>query len=190
MRKQSLTLIEILIVMGLIVLLSTAFALPAKKMVEHQRFLSSIRKIQDRLHICQHISFLGPAFAHLHFKKKENNWINNIEVEALLNRDSLLSHFPQKRIKKDDLLYGIKKILLIDSSGKEIAFPSLTFYPEGKLFTKGILEVTSSSNNEKRYFLLPGYPSPVKATKIKPELINNENQDSHLYPVELVPVIS
>lgn len=177
-RRNYFTLIEILLVMALLAITLPAIAISASRMISQEKFLSSIKRVVDRLQTVQDLMVLENADSTVSFTKQDFHWLLTAKT------DDFLSTAIKKQLQTPILLQNIGEISCSTSEGPSQEMPAITFVGLGHAITPCILRFTSEDKRHERYITLPGFPRPIRSAAIYEsfEGTNKAEESQELYP--------
>lgn len=166
-KRRYLTLVEMLIVIGLLTLIAGVVGIKVNKILHEQRFRSEVSQIVDQLRLAQDLMLIFDSNVHLKFNHTDegleygitfdnplpNNWSHELQrphkkLKYIRQINFPDERFPENRLKND---------------GVDIQFLS-----GGSVMSRGLLELVSADDDRKdddsvlkRYIWLSGTPQPI-----------------------------
>lgn len=165
LRRQAITLMEIMIVIALFSLVSGVLAVNANRLLREERFQKESALIQDKIKLAIDLTLLFDVESEIQFVEKEDAIALAMAIEnggslsRLLNGKEPISLRAIHFIEFDDFRKENERGKL-----------SLKFLSSGSLLPKGILRLSTSRSDKDlgaitHYIHLPGYPAPIKTYK-------------------------
>lgn len=177
--KRSLTLIELLAALALILIVGGVLSLPARSFLDAIRFEKEVKIIADKLNLASRLSVNLSTKTEVFIEKKNAHYLLYLSHDLEEDGD-LLSKF----FKRQQVLSSIKKITF---NGETEPLYRFTFFADGKGFEKGLLELSSPSNRRRFIPFFP-YFSLFEVKNNEPK--TSEDQSVPLYPEPLLTPIS
>jgi type II secretory pathway pseudopilin PulG len=152
--KRCFTLLEVLLVMGLVALVAGFAAINVRKAVREQEFLGDVSAVLDILRLAQQLMIILNTDVKVKFTNMpDNKGVNySLDFEDQLNqgwrRELLRKRKPLKLLLSFKSAEGKPS----DNQGEIV----LRFFSIGSVMSKGMLRL--SSDTFERYICLPGYP--------------------------------
>lgn len=174
LRKQPITLLEILIVMAILALVSGVVAVSINRVLTAQRFQNEVSMIVDELNLAQNIMTIMNTDVRVMFKESPGNK----GIEYWLEMDTLLSGHVQKEInRRKGVLKTIRGVFFQDELISEISEGKLDvkFLSSGAVMSRGIMRLATTDNENppagtlQTYICLVGYPHPIVSVETKEE---------------------
>lgn len=165
LKKQSFTLIEILIVFSIITFISGFIGINIQKALHDQRFKNEVDEFVGRLKLAQDLMLI--ADADVHFKVQASD--AEKQIKCWIETDKPLPKKLNELIKKVSIFKAIRRVS--HESGKD-GIIDIKFLSKGSVMSSGNIELSTFVKNETntyliRNILLKGYPSPIYATEKK-----------------------
>jgi len=167
LKSLQFTLVELIIVMGLLVLIAGVVVIGIDKVVVDQRFRQEVSMVAEDLTFAQDLMLITGIDIKVKFKESSDNK----GIEYFLESDVQLPQGMQPLVKKK-LLKTIRGVTFDDNNGnehQERGHLDLLFLSKGFVMSHGIitLSISTANNFSKKsleaYIPLVGYPKPIKA---------------------------
>lgn len=176
-RKQAITLLEVLIALGLLAIVAGMITFKVREWIEEQRSLNEMNDAAHLIATLQDLMLIANVDSSISFEKS---------AQGLIMKINPLSGVPYYLIpeihQKPYLFKHLKEIQFEEGTTNMMRNPpfALSFISKGFLMNRGILHFKSPSTQRKMLFL--GYPAPFKLSQkdllylpMETE-INNENE--------------
>lgn len=154
-RRAYFTLIEMLLVLGIIAVIGGVVALGVNNAVTQQRFYAEVSVITEKLRLAQDLMLILNSDVHAKFEKRDDSITFGIETESALYGGWEIE------IKRGVKLRSIDAVTFGDEENNI----DLKFFSGGTIMSKGVLAL--SSRGETQYICLPGYPQVITSTTDK-----------------------
>lgn len=175
-RREAVTLLELLIVIAIISLASGVVAISINKAIVDQKFRTEVSMVVEELRLAQDLMLILSTDAHVHFEsdKKEEGIRYYLELETALplniEREILRKKKPLKTIK------GVffRDELPLETKERHV---DVKFLSNGAVMSKGIIRLASTDNENppegtlQAFICLSGYPKPILSSETLEEAI-------------------
>jgi type II secretory pathway pseudopilin PulG len=171
-RRIHFTLLEILIVLGLIALIAGLVAININKILVNQRFRNEVSLVVDQLRLAQDMMLILDTDVHAIFSEDKKENFNLVKIQS----ETKLPEGIERELKrKDVVLKTIKGIFFEDKLGGETTQGRIDvkFLSRGAVMSKGIMRLATSdeqnppANVLQNYICLPGYVRPIYSYETK-----------------------
>lgn len=171
-RRLPITLLELLIVMGILALISGIVAISINKALIDQRFRSEVDLIVNELRLAQDLMLILGTDVHLNFSEAKDG----AGIEYWIKLETILPKNVQKEVlRKRKPLKTIHGVFLEDQLVTEIKEKHIDvkFLSNGAVMSKGIMLLSTSDKESQqqgalnRYICLAGYPRPIQSSDTK-----------------------
>ena len=159
-RRRFITMIEMLIVIGIIALVAGLMGVNIRKLFQEQRFHTEVSLVVDELRMAQDLMLIMQNDAHVKFETLRDNqgiryWI---ELEKKPSNEWM-----RELTKPRKTLKAIRKVnfqeLVPSLAGQSTpGVIDIKFLSGGSVISTGVLQL---SGTDSRYICLPGYPNPI-----------------------------
>lgn len=161
-RKCPITLIEILIVMGLVATTAGVLAFSIRNLLHEQRFRTEAGLVLESIRLAQDLMLIADSDVHLTFEKDSRT--HGITTHFALEKPLTKSWIKQvMRPRKP--MEAIRFIEYADHrlGMKQVNQVQLHFLSGGAVMSQGTLRIADSDFNPayQSYVCLPGYPAPI-----------------------------
>jgi type II secretory pathway pseudopilin PulG len=163
--KRCFTLMEMLLVIGLVTIVASVVAINIRAALIEQRFRSEVAAIVNTLRLAQQLMLI----AKIDVKVKFNVLPNDAGIDYKLEFDDPLTPNWKKEIQRSHPpLKEIHRIGFNDASGTV----TLNFFSGGTVMSQGYLflsthENVAASGAMHSFICLPGYPHHIRSSKQK-----------------------
>lgn len=173
-RRQAITLIEMLIVIIILSIASGIVAISINKAIVDQRFRTEVGLIVDEMRLAQDLMLILGTDVHLHFAEAKDKQ----GIEYWLELETKLPQNVQREVqRKKKVLKTIKGVFLEDELLWEIkeSHIDVKFLSNGAVMSKGIMRLASSDDERvpkgtlESFICLAGYPKPIVSSQDKEE---------------------
>lgn len=161
-RRQAMTLVELLIVIGIMAVLSGFISINVVKAVREQRFRSEVSRLVQEMRLAQELMLILKVGSTLKFSVAQNGsgiqyWLET-ELPIPKRWEALIR-------QEKPPLQAIKVMQFQDA--KEAGKLEINFLSEEVGMSKGVLRLSTSERDSDlgtltTYVCLPGYPSPIE----------------------------
>ena len=194
LRKPSITLIEILIVMTLLAVLGGVVGISTSRAIRQQQYAAGVAQMVDRLQLAQDIMLIAKGDVRVHITQESNGVAAHLEVTQ-----PLLPAL-QKLVDRSGIIPGIGAFAWTEPSSHTLESRDvwLEFKSDGTRMTRGELRLTAGALNDpgsnQNFILLPGRPEPFMETsmsrlsKLDTGLATDLSLD-RLYPIEVTAAL-
>ena len=162
LRKSSITLIEMLIVMGLIGLTAGMLGLSVRKLIHEQRFRTESGVVLDSMRLAQDLMLIADSDVHLLFTRDSQT--GGVVISFQLEKP-LTNNWIREVMRPRKPLQAIRFIEFADQrlGARQVNQVHLQFLSGGAAMSQGMLRIADSEYNPEyqSLFCLPGYPSPI-----------------------------
>lgn len=159
-KRRFITLLELLIVLGLLAVIGSLTAFNVNKMYQEQQALNEMSRVVQMLNRATDLMMLVNLDAEIRFSKKGDHFEVELIPKSSLSplTQPLLTNKPLvlERINHIAFKDGIQDTVLTDNF-------SLVFLSKGFLMNRGVITLQTPSLTGS--ILLYGYPAPVELTK-------------------------
>lgn len=165
-RRLPVTLLELLIVIGILALVSGAVAISINKALVDQRFRTEVSLIVDELRLAQDLMLILGTDVHVKFAvDKDKQGIDYwLELETLLP-----DNLQREIMRRKNQLRTIKGVFFEDELDDEVTEGQLNlqFFSNGAIMSKGIMRLATSDQDHppegtlENFICLAGYPRPI-----------------------------
>lgn len=186
-KRKFLTLIEMIIVIGILSLVAGVIGVQVNKVLNEQRFRTEVSQVVDQLRLAQDLMLIYDSNVHFKIIPHEDGFVYGITFDNPVPKN--WAQELQRPHKK------LKYIGFINFHDEK--FPENNLKPEGDILflsggsvmSRGLLILSSYDDkdtddprNLKRFVWLPGYPQPIISVKNRPEIQTESEQgfDSQL----------
>lgn len=178
--KRSVTLIEMVIALALVLILGSILALPAARFIQETRFDREAKRIADKFNLASQLSVTLSTKVKVFMEKEGGVWKIYLSHNLENNHDPLLQLF-----KKKEALPALSAVHFEKEEKNEYRF---TFYAGGKVPMEGVLELASAPLIGKKVWIhFPGYLAPFHVETSLPKK-KPASTPPH-YPQEFIRVI-
>jgi prepilin-type N-terminal cleavage/methylation domain-containing protein len=168
-RRQAVTLLELLIVIAIITLASGVLAISINKAIVDQKFRTEVSKVVDALRLAQDLMLILGTDVRVHFEsdaKSEIKYYLELETKLPINieREILRQRKPLQTIKG---VFFRDEISTETQSGKL----NVKFLSNGAVMSKGVMRLASTDDQNspegtlQSYICLSGYPKPISSSE-------------------------
>lgn len=161
-RKNPITLIETLIVMGLVALTAGLLGLSVRKLIHEQRFRTESGIVLETLRLAQDLMLIADSDVHLTFTKDPRN--GGMLIAFNLEKP-LTKGWAREVMRQRKPLEAIRFIEYVDQrlGSRQVNQVQLHFLSGGAVMSQGTLRIADNEYTPayQSYFCLPGYPSPI-----------------------------
>lgn len=166
MRRQYITLLEMLIVMTIIVMIAGAVMIGLEKALVEQRFRDEAGMVVDDLRLAQDLMMILGMDVHVKFTEQQKNQgiEYKLETETAINKN--LQHLMIDKVRTLKTIRGVFFEDTLDDQNTEGVL-DLKFFSHGVLMSQGVLRLSISSLDHppngvlETYIYLAGYPQPI-----------------------------
>lgn len=166
MRRQYVTLLEMLIVMTIIVVIAGAVMIGLEKALVEQRFRDEVGKVVDDLRLAQDLMMILGMDVHVKFTEQQKNQgiEYKLETETAINKN--LQHLMIDKVRTLKTIRGVFFEDTLDDQNIEGVL-DLKFFSRGVLMSQGVLRLSISSLDRppngvlETYIYLAGHPQPI-----------------------------
>lgn len=160
-KKKLITLIETLIVLGILCLVAGVVGLNVRNLFKEQRFHTEVSRVLDTLRLAQDLMLIAGSDSHVLFTQEPSGGISyKIHLEKPISKDWI-----RELARPHPPLKAIQWIAFEDHQlGKSVANQfELHFLSGGSVMSQGNLILSDGSRNGdlQSYIFLPGYPAPL-----------------------------
>lgn len=183
-KRRLFTLVEILLVIGIIVLITGVTGVNIRRLYLEQKYTTEVNLIVDTLRIAQDLMMILQTDVTVNFKKNDKESI----IEYAIQFDKPPSkQWVNILTKKHPPLKTIKT-LVFDAVSAPIGSPkdgiTLNFFSRGTVMSKGILRISPYADEHEigplnRFICLKGYPAPINVQTEKANLCNFEKESDY-----------
>ncbi len=169
-RRQAITLFELLIVIAIISLVSGVVAISINRAVLDQKFRTEVSQVVEALRLAQDLMLILGTDVHVHFEtdNKEGGIKYSFELETALS-----PNIQAEILRKRKNLKTIKGVFFRDELPMEIQEKHIDvkFLSNGAVMSKGIMRLASTDNENppegtlQNYICLSGYPKPISSSE-------------------------
>lgn len=162
LRKRPITLVEMLIVMGLVAITAGLLGLSVHKLLHEQRFRSESNTVLESLRLAQDLMLIADSDVHLLFTKdsRTGGIVINLQLEKPLTQG-----WAREAMRPRKPLEAIKFVEFADQrlGSKQINQVQLHFLSGGTVMSQGTLRLADSDYTPiyQTFICLPGYPLPI-----------------------------
>lgn len=164
-----MTLMEIMLVLGLIMLVGGVVALNVRSAIQDQRFRSNVEIVADQIRLAQEVMLVLKEDVTLDFfiSKEDREWRVRQEF------DTLLPELWDKELRREKRM-GVIKTLNLNVSATEELLPvsqerlKLYFMSNGSVMSQGVLRMTSRYSDDVKFICLPGYAATIEVLDQEP----------------------
>jgi type II secretory pathway pseudopilin PulG len=173
-RRQFITLLELLIVMGILALISGIVTISINKALIDQRFQTEVDLIVNELRLAQDLMLILGTDVHLNFSEAKDG----AGIEYWVKLETILPKNIQKEILRERKpLKTIHGVFLEDQLVTEIKEKhiDIKFLSNGAVMSKGVMLLSTSDKESQlkgalsKYICLAGYPRPIISSDTKEE---------------------
>lgn len=191
LKRRYLTLLELMIVIGILSLVAGLVAINISNSIIDQRFRDEVGRVVDDFRLAQDLMLVLGTDVHIIFSvDREGQGIKYwMELET-----ALPTAWEKEILRTRAILKTIRGVFIFDETNIETAPASakgkidLKFLSGGSVMSKGVFRLSTSDKEESpkgalnSYVCFPGYPHPIFSTDIKEEAeaICNTKEDENL----------
>lgn len=176
-QRRYMTLMEIMLVLGLIMLVGGVVALNVRSAIQDQRFRSDVEIVADQIRLAQEVMLVLKEDVTLDFfiSKDDRDW------RVRQKFDTLLPELWDKEIRREKRVGVIKTMTLKTSQNEELLPASeervkLYFMSNGSVMSQGILRMTSRHSDDVKFICLPGYATKIEVLDQEPTVSECDSQ--------------
>lgn len=171
-KRRFITLLELLIVMGILALTATVVTVNIRSLMSSQRFYSAVELVTNKLQTAQDIMLIFNSDTIVTFKKTNGSWLCRVESEK-----ALPPHL--KDLIRDMKITGIDSITFdANNSGLVV----LKFSAINSSTPEGILKFSADDDTFVQYITLQGHAHPIETTPLPQPIEDMQNDSASLYP--------
>lgn len=163
LRRQYITLIEMLVVLGILSLVIGLVGFNVRHLVVDQRFRNEVKMVVDQLRMAQNLMLIMDSDIHVKFQEKDGYIL--MELESSLELPWLKALNPEPKTLNVIHHVGFDEKGKEKMSGfEERGVLDIKFLSGGNVMTSGTLRLATardSQNALKRFICLSGYPKPI-----------------------------
>lgn len=169
-KKLPITLLEMLLVLGLISIIAGLVGLNVRHLLKEERFKSEVYRVLDLLRLAEDLMLIAESDTYVKFMKDSETGgiLYQIEVEKPLS-----TGWSKELLRKRTPLNAIKWIEFQDASLVRLVNPlELKFLSGGSEMSEGTLRLADSDRNPvyQSFICLPGYPANLNISTSPCEL--------------------
>lgn len=161
-KKAALTLVEMMLVLGLISIIAGLVALNVRGLLHEQRFRTEVTLVLDTLRVAQDLMLIANSDAHVVFSKDPRTGFISYRIEL---EKPLTKGWTREVTRPRPPLTAVRTIEFQDSGSGVKAFDNfaLSFLSGGTVMSSGNLRLADADRNATLQSLicLPGYPAPL-----------------------------
>jgi len=173
-RRQAITLLEMIIVIALLSLAAGIAAIGVQRAITEQKFRTEVSLIGEELRLAQDLMLILGTDAHVHFEADDKN--DGIKYYLELET-ALPTNIQREILRKKKPLKLVKGVFLRDELLNEIKenHIDIKFLSNGSVMSKGILRLASTDSENppegtlQNFICLAGYPRPISISDSKEE---------------------
>lgn len=172
-RKRFFTLMELLLVLGIVSLIAGFVGVNIRKMLQEQRFRTEVSQVVDQLRLAQDLMLIHDTNVYLKFIRSDTGFTYGLTFDNLIPQQ--WARELQRPHKKLNMIRYINfhdmNVIFDDSDKDEI---NIQFLSGGAVMSKGILVLKSikSDDNDnvlQSFVWLSGSPQPLMPKKTFPQ---------------------
>lgn len=185
MRRRNFSLVEVMVVLGLIALLSSTFLVSVGRLLRSQQFRTAAVEVEEWLTVAQECMLIYRFDVEVTFENKADGVYFQLHGEPPCKRQ--FSPALEQFFKEPHLIKGLGKVAFWRpgegmQAGGEIR---LSFWTPGTRMSKGLLYLYESGGKEQQVIRLPGYPSALHAKTYDEWTDEQEQLREALYPTQI-----
>lgn len=178
--RRFLTLLELLIVIGILALISTVVVFNIGKLFQQQRFWTSVEQVIDRLQMAQNLMLILKTEVTVAIQKNDQG-----KYEISMEVETPLPKLLEENAIRHIVLGGIEEITFDRGNGAErLESIQLSFSNLYKRTPEGVLMLRQNQDRQE-FIRLYGYSQPILLGNTNGDIEISPNESSRLYPQEV-----
>lgn len=185
MKRRYFSLVEVMVVLALIALLSSAFLVGVGRLLRSQQFRTAAVEVEDWLTLAQEIMLIYKFDVGVTFENRGDGVYFQLHGDSPCKKQFSIALEPY--FKEPHQIKGLSRVALWQPGGgvQEGSEIELTFWTPGTRMSKGLLFLYEKGGSEKQVIRLPGYPSPLQAKHYEEWTDEQEELREALYPTQV-----